>query len=52
MMTEWFLRRARPLPGTFAAAPLAHHRASAIFVSADGDVRAPPDWQGAGHHAS
>jgi FAD:protein FMN transferase len=38
--------------GTQAAAPLAHYRASAIFVSADGDVRATTDWQGAGYHAS
>jgi FAD:protein FMN transferase len=38
--------------GTQAAAPLAHYGASAIFVSADGDVRATADWQGAGYHAS
>jgi FAD:protein FMN transferase len=38
--------------GTQAAAPLAHYCASAIFVSADGDVRATTDWQGAVHHAS
>ena len=40
------------ISGTQAAAPLAHYRASAIFVSADGDVRATTDWQGVGHHAS
>jgi FAD:protein FMN transferase len=40
------------ISGTQAAAPLAHYCASAIFVSADGDVRATSDWQGAGHHAS
>lgn len=32
------------LAGTEAAAPLSHYRASAIFVSADGDVRASVDW--------
>jgi FAD:protein FMN transferase len=32
------------LAGTEAAAPLSHYRASAIFVSADGDVRATTDW--------
>jgi FAD:protein FMN transferase len=32
------------LAGTEAAAPLSHYRASAIFVSADGDVRATVDW--------
>jgi FAD:protein FMN transferase len=40
------------ISGTEAAAPLAHYCASAIFVSADGDVRATSDWQGAAHHAS
>jgi thiamine biosynthesis lipoprotein len=82
-------RRARPLLGTFGAAPLLqqlgqsslavrapssmvadaltkivmiagaeaaaspdHHRASAIFVSADGDVHASTNWQGVRHHAS
>jgi FAD:protein FMN transferase len=40
------------ISGTQAAASLAHYRASAIFVSADGDVRATTDWQGVGHHAS
>jgi FAD:protein FMN transferase len=40
------------ISGTEAAAPLAHYRASAIFVSADGDVRATADWQGAVQHAS
>jgi len=32
------------LAGTEAAVPLSHYRASAIFVSADGDVRATVDW--------
>jgi thiamine biosynthesis lipoprotein len=32
------------LAGTEAAAPLNHYRASAIFVSADGDVRATVGW--------
>jgi FAD:protein FMN transferase len=32
------------LGGTEAAVPLSHYRASAIFVSADGDVRATVDW--------
>jgi thiamine biosynthesis lipoprotein len=32
------------LAGAEAAAPLSHYRASAIFVSADGDVRATIDW--------
>jgi thiamine biosynthesis lipoprotein len=32
------------LAGTEAAAPLSHYRASAIFVSADGDVRASVGW--------
>ena len=32
------------LAGTEAAAPLSHYRASAIFVSADGDVRSTIDW--------
>jgi FAD:protein FMN transferase len=32
------------LAGTEAAAPLSHYRASAIFVSADGHVRATVDW--------
>jgi thiamine biosynthesis lipoprotein len=32
------------LAGTEAAAPLSHYRASAIFVSADGDVRVTIDW--------
>ena len=40
------------ISGTQAAAPLAHYRASAIFVSAGGDVCTTADWQGAGHHAS
>jgi thiamine biosynthesis lipoprotein len=40
------------IAGTQAAAQLSHYQASAIFVSADGDVRATTDWQGAGHHAS
>ena len=40
------------IAGTEAAAPLGHYRASAIFVSADGDVRATSDWQGVRHNAS
>ena len=40
------------IAGVEAAAPLAHYRASAIFVSADGDVRATSDWQGVRHNAS
>jgi thiamine biosynthesis lipoprotein len=40
------------ISGLEAAAPLAHYGASAIFVSADGDVRATSDWQGVRHDAS
>ena len=32
------------IAGAEAAAPLDHYRASAIFISADGDVRATSDW--------
>jgi thiamine biosynthesis lipoprotein len=32
--------------GERAAGPLEHYRASAIFVSAEGDVRATTNWQG------
>jgi FAD:protein FMN transferase len=38
--------------GKRAAAPLAHYRASAIFVSTDGDIHATTEWPGAVHHAS
>jgi thiamine biosynthesis lipoprotein len=40
------------IAGEDAAGPLGHYRASAIFVSADGDVRATSDWQGVRHNAS
>jgi thiamine biosynthesis lipoprotein ApbE len=40
------------IAGAEAAAPLDHYRASAIFISADGDVRATSDWQGVRHNAS
>jgi FAD:protein FMN transferase len=40
------------IAGTEAAASLDHYRASAIFVSADGDVHATTDWQGVHDHAS
>lgn len=40
------------IAGAEAAAPLDHYRASAIFISADGDVRATSDWQGVRHDAS
>ena len=39
------------IAGEAAAIPLEHYRASAIFVSADGDVRATSDW-GDRHHAN
>jgi thiamine biosynthesis lipoprotein len=40
------------IAGAEAAASLGHYGASAIFVSADGDVRATTDWQGVHRHAS
>jgi len=40
------------ISGAEAAEPLDHYRASAIFVSADGDVRATSDWQGVRNNAS
>ena len=40
------------IAGKKAAAPLAHFRASAIFVSTDGDIHTTSDWQGVVQHAS
>ena len=40
------------IAGERAAAPLAHFRASAIFVSTDGDIHTTTDWQGVVQHAS
>jgi thiamine biosynthesis lipoprotein len=40
------------IAGEHAARTLEHFRASAMFVSADGDVRATADWQGDHHHAN
>jgi thiamine biosynthesis lipoprotein len=40
------------IAGKQAAAPLAHFRASAIFVSTDGDIHTTSDWQGVVQHAS
>jgi thiamine biosynthesis lipoprotein len=40
------------IAGAEAAGPLGHYHASAIFVSADGDVRATSDWQGVRPNAS
>jgi thiamine biosynthesis lipoprotein len=40
------------IAGRRAAAPLAHFRASAIFVSTDGDIHTTTNWQGVVQHAS